>query len=173
MKKWLWVPILVILFFLFCCKNQDKAGQEKVVTESGSEGIASIAQKVESNLDLAVENLAQGQVGGGANLLLDSVLLVKPHDQWPVGFADNVSTAKEHFASGNFPDAVGCVSKALDLIKPPEDTEPSAESGEMASIAALMRGKISEAKVEFEKGNADKGVISILEALQLLAPKTQ
>ncbi len=173
MKKWLWVPILVILFFLFCCKNQDKAGQENVVTQSGSEAFAAIAQKVKTNLDLAVENLAQGQVGDGARLLLDSVLLVKPHDQWPAGFADDVSTAKEHFASGNIPDALGCVSKALDLIKPSENDEPSVESGEIASVASLMKEKISEVKEEFEKGNADKGVILILESLQLLAPKTR
>lgn len=173
MKKWLWVPIFVILFFLYCCQRQDKAGQENVGIESGREEIGAIAQKVETNLDLAVESLANGRVSEGAILLLDSVLLVKPQDKWPAGFTDQVSSAKEHFASGNFPDAIGCVSMALDLIKQPGDSEQSAESGEVAPIAHLMKGQISKAKEEFKKGNADEGAISLLEALRLLAPETQ
>lgn len=172
MKKWLWIPILVILLFMFCCQKQDKAEQTGVATESGGEKVAAIAQTIENNLDLAVENLEKGQVGDGAGLLLDSVLLVKPHGQWPEGFADNISTAKEHFAAGNFLDAVGSVSEALDLITQPEDNEQSTESGEITPIAAIMKGKITEAKEEFKKGNADQGVISILEALQLFAPRT-
>lgn len=172
MKKWLWIPILVILLFMFCCQKQDKAKQTGVATESGGEEVAAIAQTIENNLDLAVENLEKGQVGDGAGLLLDSVLLVKPHGQWPEGFADNISTAKEHFAAGNFLDAVGSVSEALDLITQPEDNEQSTESGEITPIAAIMKGKITEAKEEFKKGNADQGVISILEALQLFAPRT-
>jgi hypothetical protein len=112
------------------------------------------------------------QVGAGAGLLLDSVLLVKLHDQWPEGFQGIISTAKEHFAAGNFPDAVGYVSKALGLIKQPEDKEQSTESGEIAPVAVIMKGKIKEAKEEFKKGNVNQGVISILEALQLFAPRT-
>lgn len=172
MKKWLWIPILVILLFLFCCQKQDKAEQIGVATESGGEGIAAIAQTIENNLDLAVENLEKGQVGAGAGLLLDSVLLVKPHDQWPEGFSGHISSAKEHFTAGNFPDAVGSVSEALDLITQPDDTEQSTESGEITPVAAIMKGKITEAKEEFKKGNANQGVISILETLQLFAPRT-
>ncbi len=85
----------------------------------------------------------------------------------------NVSSAKEHFTTGNFSDAVGYVSKALNLIKQPVDTDQSTESGEIVPVAAIMKGKIAEAKEEFKKGNVDLGVISILEALQLFAPKTQ
>lgn len=173
MKKWLWVPILVILLFLFCCQKQDRAEQTVVETESGGEGIAAIAQTVETNLDMAIENLERGQLSEGIGILLDSVLLVKPLDQWPEGFVGNVSTAKEHFAGGNFPDAVGYVSKALNLIKQPVDTDRSTESGEIAPVAAIMKGKIADAKEEFKKGNVDQGVFAILEALQLFAPRIQ
>lgn len=173
MKKWLWVPILVILLFLFCCQKQDRAEQTVVETESGGEGIAAIAQTVETNLDMAIENLEKGQLSEGTGILLDSVLLVKPLDQWPEGFVDNVSTAKEHFAGGNFPDAVGYVSKALNLIKQPVDTDRSTESSEIAPVAAIMKGKIAKAKEEFNKGNVDQGVFTILEALQLFAPRIQ
>jgi hypothetical protein len=173
MKKWLWIPILVILIFLFCCQKQDSTKQTGVATESGGEGIAAIAQTIGANLDMAVENLEKGQLGDGTGILLDSVLLVKPLDQWPEGFVGNVSSAKEHFTTGNFSDAVGYVSKALNLIKHPDDTDQSTESGAIASVAAAMKGKIVEAKEEFKKGNGDQGVIAILEALQLFAPGIQ
>ena len=171
MKKWLWIPILVILFFLFCCQNQNKDEQAGVAAESGGEAIASVAQAIANNLDSAVENLETGQVGEGAGLLLDSVLLVKPRDQWPEGFADFIASAKENFTAGNFAGAVGDVTDALDLIKQSEESEQTTESGEIAPIAAVLKGKIAAAKEEFKKGNADLGVISILEALQLFAPK--
>jgi hypothetical protein len=173
MKKWLWVPILVILLFLFCCQKKDREEQAVVEAESGSERIAAIAQTIGNNLDMAIENLEKGQLGEGTGILLDSVLQVRPLDQWPEGFVGNVSSAKEHFAEGNFPDAVGYVSKALNLIKQPVDTDRSTESGEIAPVAAIMKGKIAEAKEEFTRGNGDQGVIAILEALQLFAPRTQ
>jgi hypothetical protein len=173
MKKWLLIPILVILFFLLCCQSQEKAEETEVVEESGSGRIAAIAQTIANNLDLAVENLEKGQIGEGAGLLLDSVLLAKPNDMWPEGFSDNISTAKENFVTGNFSDAVGNVTKALNLIKQPEDAEQSAESGEMAPLAEIMKGKIEESKEQFKKGNPDGGVISILEALQLFALRTK
>lgn len=171
MKKWLWVPILVILIFLFCCKKQGKAEQTDPGTESGVAGIGAIAQTIENNLDLAVENLEKGQVGAGTGLLLDSVLLVKPQDQWPEGFVGNVSSAKDQFAAGNFPDAVGYVSKALSLVKRPENSEQSTESAMIAPLAAIMKEKIAEAKEDFKKGDRDQGVIAVLESLQLFAPK--
>lgn len=170
MKKWLWIPILVILFFLFCCQTQDKVEQKDIAKQDKGEQIAAIAQTIGINLDLATESLEKGQLGDGTGLLLDSVLLVKPHDQWPEGFTTNVSSAKEHFAAGNFADAVGFVSKALNLIKQPDDIKHSTEGGEIAPLAAIMKGKIAEAKDEFKKGNEDQGVIAILEALQLFAP---
>jgi len=171
MKKWLWVPIIVILFFLLCCQTQEKSEPVGEEPESRGGEIATIAQTVGKNLDLAVENLEKGQLGAGTGLLLDTILLVKPSDQWPEGFASNLSSAKEQFATGNLPDAVGSVSNALHLIELPDESEQSTESGEIAPLAAIMKGKIAEAKEEFTKGNADQGAIAILQALQLFAPQ--
>ncbi len=173
MKKWLWIPILVILFFLLCCRGKDKAEQTEMAGKSGGEEIAAVAQTIANNLDLAVESLEKGQIGEGAGLLLDSILLVKPHDQWPEGFVDSVSSAKDNFTTGNFSDAVGDVNNALDLIKQREEVEQPKESGEIAPLAAVMKEKIAEAKEGFKQGDADGGVISILEALQLFAPQTK
>lgn len=171
MKKWLWIPILVILLFLFFCRKAEKTEPEDVGTGSGREHIAAISQTLETNLDLAVKNLEKGQLGEGTGLLLDSVLLVKPLDQWPEGYVKNITEAKDYFAAGNFPDAVECVSNALDLIKQPEDKELSSESSNSAPLARMAKSKIDKAKEEFEKGNADQGVVAILQALQLFAPK--
>jgi hypothetical protein len=72
---------------------------------------------------------------------------------------------------GNFAGAVGNLNDALDLIKQSGESEQTTESGEIAPVAEVLKGKIAAAKEEFKKGNADLGVISILEALQLFAPK--
>jgi hypothetical protein len=171
MKKWLWVPILVILFFLFCCQKKEKTEQMEIALEGEGEHISAIAETVGNNLDLAIEDLEKGQFGAGTGKLLDSVLLVKPQSQWPEGFVSNISTAKEFFETGNFSDAVEYVSKALNLVKLPDETKQSTESEKIAPVAAIIKGKIAEAKEEFKKDNADSGVIAILEALQLLAPR--
>ena len=172
MKKWLWAPILVILIFLFCCQKQEKAEQTDLGTESEVMGIAVIAQTIGNNLDLAVASLEKGQLGEGTGLLLDSVLLVKPQDSWPEGFVKYVSSAKEQFAAGIFADAVGNVTEALHLVKQSSDIEQPTESENIAPLAEIVKWKISEAKEAFQKGNGDLGVISILEALQLFAPKS-
>ena len=53
-----------------------------------------------------------------------------------------------------------------------EQAQKKEEPSQIAPIAQLMRGKILSAMDEFKKGNADKGVIFILESLQLLGPQT-
>jgi hypothetical protein len=173
MKKWVWLPILVLLLFLFCCQKQEEAEQTEVKTVSEKEGVTPIAQTIRNKLDFAVDNLEKGQVSEGAELLLDSVLLVKPLDSWPEGFAEGLSSAKEGFAAGNYSEAVGLVTNALNLIKQPEEIEKPAESGEIAPVAGILKRKIEEAREAFQKGNTDQGVISILEALQLFAPRTK
>jgi hypothetical protein len=173
MKKWLWVPILVLLFFLFCCQKQDEVEQIDVPEEGSGGKMAAIAQTIANNLDSAVKNLEKGRVSEGAGLLLDSVLLVKPRDQWPEGFEDHIASAKANFKVGNLNDAVGDVRDALGLIKPPEKSAQTADAGEVAPLAVAMKGKITEAKESFAQGNASQGVIAILEALQLFAPQTK
>jgi len=172
MKKWLWIPILIIVLIVFCCQKQEKVEQTETETKNIVGEIPAIAQKVAVNLDLAVESLAKGQMSDGAGLLLDTVLLVKPHEQWPEGFVDHIAAAKEHFASDNFTDGAGNVSAALDLIKTSVETEPSEEGGEIASIATLIKDEIEKSKEMFKKGDVNQGVASILEVLQRFAPNT-
>jgi hypothetical protein len=172
MKYREWVLILVILLFIFGCQKQETAEQTGIETEKTAEEIPPIDEKVAANLDLAMESIAKGQVSDGASLLLDSVLLVKPDDQWPEGFVKHITEAKENFVSENISDGLGNVSAALNLLKRPEGTEQSEESGEIAPIAALIINKIEEIKEMFKKGEGDQGVISILETLQLFGPKT-
>jgi hypothetical protein len=43
----------------------------------------------------------------------------------------------------------------------------------MAPLAEVVKAKIAEAEDSFKEGKVDQGVISILEALQLFAPKTK
>jgi len=172
MKKWLWIPILVLLVFLFCCQKQDTVAQTDISGES-NEKAAPIAQTIANNLDSAVLNLEEGQVSEGAGLILDSILMVKPSDQWPEGFADHIASAKGNFKGGDMSDAVGDVTQALYLIKHSSESAQAGEAGEVAPLAAAVKGQIIKAREFFEKGNADQGVIALLEALQLFAPKTK
>lgn len=79
------------------------------------------------------------------------------------------------------------ISDALQLIKPatdipiekakkePKDTEKVQKKDEparIAPIAEIMRDKILAAREEFKEGKADNGVILILEALQLISPRS-
>ena len=183
MKKWLIIPILILLFIIFACKKPGEQAEMRAAKTDKQiqEKIAPIAQEVANNLDSALKAFQAGNAAEGAARLLDAVLLVKPRETWPEGFENAISQAKEKFQAGQFSAGVGLVSDALALIKPPvqaeeekeevagEDIEP--QEREPAPVAEAVRNKILAAGEEFKEGNGDEGVILLLEALELLGPK--
>jgi hypothetical protein len=183
MKKWLIIPIIILLLIIFACKKQsEQAGLRAEKTDKQLQAQnAPIAQEVATNLDTAIKAFQAGNTAGGAAKLLDTVLLVKPRESWPEGFASAISQAKEKFQAGQFSEGVGFVSDALALIRPPVEAEE--EKGELAGedikprerepapVAEAVRNKILAAGEEFKEGNGDEGVILLLEALELLGPK--
>ena len=183
MKKWLIIPILILLFIIFACEKQVEQAEMRAAKpdEQRQAQIAPIAQQVANNLDSALKSFQAGNAADGAAKLLDTVLLVNPRESWPEGFENAISTAREKFQAGQFSAGVGFVSDALALIRPPAEAEE--EKGEAvgeevepqerkpAPVAEAVRNKILAAGEEFKEGNGDEGVILLLEALELLGPK--
>lgn len=172
MKKWIWMPILILLIILLSCQKQNK------------EEPFPIAQEVENKILSSLDQFKEGKVAEGAGSLMEAVLLTEPSEYMPEGFENKILAAKDLFLEGNIFNGIELVSEALQLVKSssdmtgekdkeePGDTESVQKKDEPGPIAELVRNNILSALEEFKKGNSDQGVILILEALLLLAPRT-
>ncbi|NIM91650.1 MAG: hypothetical protein GTO17_11965 [Candidatus Aminicenantes bacterium] len=181
MKTWIWIAVLILVIILFSCQKQPESSNEGKPQEG--EKIFPVAQEVESKISLALVNLEDGKAVEGAQLLLDAVLLAKPGEYLPEGFEDKILIAKHQFQSGNMGDALGSISEALLIIKPPsdlktaidkdkpEETEQVQKKEKVTLVAELVRSKILAASQQFKEGKADQGVELILEALVLFGPR--
>lgn len=180
----MWISIFILIIFLLFCQKQTREEQASLEKPQNEEKISSIAQEVENKTSLAISNFAEGKVDEGANLLLDVILLTRPSGSWPDNFENSILAAKEQFQEGKIQKGVELISDSLQLIKPatdipkekakkePKDVEQVQKKDEIAPVAKLIRDKILAAREEFKEGNADKGVILILEALQLFSPRS-
>ena len=186
MKKWILFSVLVFLLIIFMsCQKQLDEGVAKSQEKLQAEKIAPIALSLEDVIDTAVMNFQNGEMTEGVSLLLDGILLVKPKERWPDGFVATLSTAKEQFQKGNLPDFGKSISDSLLLIQPVHvDSEEEAadssntqfqkpQEAKPAPIALIFTNMLSTAMDEFKKGDADCGVIKILQALQLMTPLTK
>lgn len=183
----MWISIFILIIFLLFCQKQTREGQVSLDKPQNEEKISSIAKEVENKTSSAISNFAEGKVDEGANLLLDAILLTRPSGSWPDNFENSILTAKEQFQEGKIQKGVELISDALQLMKSttdislekakkdPKDAEKVQKKDEparIAPIAEIMRDKILAAREQFKEGNADKGVILILEALQLFSPRS-
>ena len=186
MKKWMWISIFILIIFLLFCQKQTREEQVSLEKPQDAEKIASVAQEVNNKIQSAISSLTEGKVDVGANLLLDVVLLTRLSGSWPGNFENSILTAKEQFKEGKIQKGVELISDALQVMKSttdmpkekvnqdPKDAEKVQKKDEparIAPIAEIMRDKILAAREQFKEGNADKGVILILEALQLFSPR--
>jgi len=183
MKKWMWIPIIILLIILLSCQKQNK--QEPEVSEKArkEENIAPVGETVRENMLTAMEELKAGKAGQGAQLLLESVLLVKPKENFPKGFESKIFRAKEQFQSGDFNKGSELISEALDIFRsatalPQEkavekssDLEPVQREEAAFPIAANIRNNILSAMELFREGNADTAIVLILESLLLFSPR--
>jgi len=181
MKSWIWIAVLILVIILFSCQRKQEPVSVEKPQEEGK--IFPVAQEVENKISSAVANLEEGKVVEGAQLLLNAILLTKPDEYMPEGFESKIIMAKDQFHSRNMSDALGSISEALLIIKPPSDVktrkdkeEPreaeQVQKREMAApVAELVRSKILAAHEQFKEGNADQGVVLILEALLLFGPR--
>ena len=129
-----------------------------------------LAQMIAENLQAAIQNYKDDQVPEGAMLLCDVILMTRPEASWPEGFTDAVDSAKDFFERAAFSEGAGYIKRAMKIFNP-DYSEPSDQSGgSMAAIGRLILNKINTAIENFKAGDADQGVLSILESLALLGP---
>ena len=187
MKKWILIAILILIIILLSCQKQKEGEQTVLEKAKGKEESYPIAEKIRTNLLTALDQLEKGNIDKGAELLLDAVLLTRPSENMPAGFENKILAAKVQSQQKNYAEAVELISEALLIFKTSADlpgekdeeertdieqAQKKEEAHQIAPIAELMRSKILSAMDEFKKGNADKGVIFILESLQLFGSKT-
>jgi len=183
MKKWMWISIFILLIFVLFCQKQNKEETAILEKSQQTEKISPVAKEIENKIQSAISSLAEGKVDEGANLLLDAVLLTRPSGSWPDNFENSILEAKEQFQDGNIQKGVELISDALQLMKSATDiakekakeetkeSEQVQEKDELAPIAELIKDKILKARKEFKEGDADKGVILLLESLLLFSPR--
>ena len=187
MKKWMLIAILILIIILLSCQKQNTEEPAVLEKANGKEDSYPIAAEIGINLLTALNKLEKGNIDKGAELLLDAVLLTRPSENMPEGFENKILAVKVQFQQRNYDEAVELISGALLIFKTSADlpgekdkeegtdieqTQKKKEPFQIAPIAELMRSKILSAMNEFKKGNADKGVIFILESFQLFGPKT-
>jgi len=183
MKKWMLIPLLILIVIILISCQKQKKEEQAILEKPQEEEIFPVAEEVENKILSAMDNLAQGKVGEGANLLLDVVLLTKPREQIPDDFENIILAAKDQFQSGNIAEGSELASEALHLYKSATEVteeksreksielEQEPKKEEPSPVAENVRDNILSAREEFKKGNADKGVILILESLSLFAPR--
>jgi hypothetical protein len=186
MKKLILIPVFILIIMLLFCQKQNKEELVSLEKAQEKERIAPIAKEVENRISSAINNLEKGNVTEAANLLLEAILLTKPSEYLPDDFEEIILAAKEQFQAGNIHKGVELVSEALMIVKSDSEIKEERDRAEpkdvgqpqkkdepppIAPIAEMVRNKILAAREEFKKGNADKGVILILESLQLFGPR--
>jgi len=183
MKKWMLITILILSIVLLSCQKQAKEGSTGLENAQERDESNPIAEIIRNNLLTAIDQLEKGNVEKGAELILDAIILAKPSGDMPEGFESKILSAKDKFQHKNYAEGVDFISEALLIFKasanlPGEkdkeertDIEQKQKKDEPSTIAETIRRNILSAIDEFEKGNADKGVILLLEALQLFSPR--
>ena len=179
MKKWIWVLVIIVLLVVFACKKEenDSPGQQ-----AEAENIAPVAQEIDGKITACLVNFERGEVGAGVLQLFDAVALARPVDSFPEGFVEKLESAKQKFLAGSYQEGVSETAQARQLfetaveIDPPSESDQIPAAGEMnegsriAPIASMIKDKIESARMMFKEGKADRGVVMLLEAIELLAP---
>lgn len=153
-----WLVLVVVVCFLGCSTKEDD--------------IPPIAEKVDEMLTQAQQSFEMGDAGGGAVLMLDALLLLKPSPDWPDGFTSALDQAKTQFQEKKLGEAVLHVRDALALFQPKKMERKKEVAGRISAVADVLKKNIEAVRAQLEKGHADKAVVFVLEGLLLLAPIT-
>ena len=158
MKKW--ILILAAMFLILPLGIQTRDLQD----------VPPVAQQIANKTQLAIQNYKEDKLLEGATLLCDVVLMTRPLNSWPEGFAGAIDSARSTFQKGQFSEGVGHVKRAIKIFKPDYSSSPEEGGGSLAPIAQLILNKIESAIENFKTDDADQAVLLILESLALLSP---
>lgn len=176
MKKWVSVLILPFLAISFYPGNLEiLEGTEKAQQR---EQVFPVAQEIDKLISSALEHFEKGKADKGVSSLLDAVLLTRPRQAMPKGFEEKVMGAKEQFSKGNFEQGVEITTEAYQIFKiaaqsaiaGQEENSEAQKKEEIAPLAEIVKKRILLARQKFQEGNADQGVLLLLEAIQLASP---
>ena len=158
MKRWILIIVVMVFILPFCllaCNSQD---------------VPPVAQQIAEKIELAIQNYKENRVPEGAILLCDVVLMTRPLDSWPEGFAGEMDSAKSSFQKADFSDGVGHVTQAIKIFSPDSSLLAQGESGVPGPLAQIILNKLETSIENFKAGDADQAVMKILESLSLLSP---
>lgn len=176
MKKWVFVLILPFFAISFYLANLEiLEGTEKAQQR---EQVFPVAQEIDKLISSALEEFEKGKADKAAGFLLDAVLLSRPRQAMPKGFEEKVMGAKEQFSKGNFEQGVEMTTEAYQIFKTAaqspmagqEKKSKAQKKEEIAPLAETVKKRILLARQKFQEGNADQGVLLLLEAIQLTSP---
>lgn len=182
MKKGIGIPIIMGIIIMISCQQQNKDVSGTLGDSQQKGEVYAVAERINANIFSAMDELKNGKVAESAELLLEAVLLTKPEEYMVEGFEKKISSARHQFQDRNITDGVELVSDALRMIESGEGpleregkeelerVERIQKKNAPPPVAEIVKNKILAAQQEFQKGNADKGVVLLLESIQLFSP---
>lgn len=182
MKKGIWISIFMGIIIMVSCQQQNRDVSGALENTQQKDEVYAVAERINANIFSAMDELKNGNVAESAELLLEAVLLTKPEEYMVEGFEKKISSARHQFQDRNITEGVELVSEALRMIESGEEPLERKEKEELEKVeriqkkdeppplAEIVKNKILAAHQEFQKGNADKGVVLLLESIQLFGP---
>jgi len=134
------------------------------------------ANEVKMNISLAMNKFESSNIEEGCRLIIRAILLTLPSTDFPAEIEANILEAKINFEQAGYFNEKGfkLLKKAYNQIKPKTTgINPNQEIGKPASIAPLaenFRNKLLESLNQLRKGNANKVVLILLEAILMIKP---
>jgi hypothetical protein len=182
MKKGSWILVFMVFIIMVSCQSQNKDVSGALEDTQQREKVYAVAKKINANILSAMDELKKGNVNEGADLLLEAVLLTKPKEFMAEGLEKKISSARHQFQNRNMKEGVELVSEALLMIESGEEAlkgkdnkelekvEQIQQKDELPQLAEIVSNKILAAHQEFQKGNAERGVVLLLESIRLFGP---
>jgi hypothetical protein len=173
----------MVFIIMVSCQSQNKDVSGALENTQQKEEVFAVAERINANILSAMDELKNGKVAEGAELLLEAVLLTKPEEFMVEGFEEKISSARHQFQDRNITKGVELVSEALRMIESGDEdlermekvelekVEQIQKEDELPPLAEIVKNKILAAHQEFQKGNADKGVVLLLESIRLFGPQ--
>lgn len=150
--------ILLILMLLFLI----------ILAPAGAETFPeSKAKEINNQINAALDHFKNSRIESGFQNMLDAILLTMPYTNLPKGIENKILNAKSHFTDAvPKPEGYKLIREALLLVKPTSDKmDPT------LSIAENLKKKIGLAQAQLVKGNADKVVELLIEAILVTVPQ--
>jgi hypothetical protein len=125
------------------------------------------AREINTKITAGLEHFKNNRFESGFQTMLDAILLTMPYSNLPKDIENKILNAKIHFSDGvPKPEGIKLIREALLLVKPtPGKLDPT------LSIAGNFKKKVGLAQAQLIKGNADKVVELLMEAILVTWPQ--